>query len=193
MQGLRESLCGRATSISSEIRGNQIILFGTLANRSVAGINPKINNILPRNVGKLSSMSTSAWSSITPGWTWASIAVSGVADTAILANGNYTVSEYDAALSFDVASGLSGLTSAVIGRAAAGLATGSAVGTTGGMEIGAAPGLVAGAIFGGVVGAISYANANNYKDEYIDFASPGIEIALLANSTPNPYAGIGFP
>ena len=184
------SLSVAVSSLSSEVRNGQIIIYGTIPSRNIVGINPYTRHISLTNAGNLSSASQGAWSSVGSVWTWAGIAVSGLADTFTFANGDYTVSEYSAALVVDVGTGL---ISAAISGAVTGALVGTLAGFTAGMGIGAVPGMAAGIILGAAAGIASYYVMNNYKDEAIAYMAPGIDLTLHAASSPNPYSGIMLP
>ena len=180
-----------ATNLSSNIRGSQLIVYGTIADRNIVGIKPYTRHISLTNASNLTSgMSQGMWSSVSSGWTWLGIGISALADTFTYANGGYTTGEFAGALGFDV---VSSVISAAIGGAVSGATVGFLAGATAGMGIGAVPGLAAGIILGALVGAASYYAMNIYKDDVIAYVGPGIDLALQANSNPNPYSGILYP
>ncbi len=185
---IRAGLAG--FNLSSTIIGNQLRIYGTQANREILGINPYTNNMLISNASTLSNASNGAWASVGSPWTWLGIGTSVLADTYTWSNGDYTTSQYEAAVIVDVATGL---ISATIGGAVAGGLVGTFAGFTAGMGFGAVPGFVAGVAIGALAGAGSYFYMNSYKNDMINIMAPGIDVALNANSYNNPYSGILHP
>jgi hypothetical protein len=161
-----------STQVSTTINDGIIIIYGTRAARSAAGIRPYTNIISVANSGRLSSAASGLSSAVSSPFTWAGIGISIYGDVTIYQNGEYTDSQLAGAVIVDVGAGV---TAAAVGGAVTGAITGTLVAGSTTMGLGAFPGLVAGALVGGLVGTGVYLGINVVKPALVNGVSQGID------------------
>lgn len=144
-------------------------MYGPLAARRAAGLNPKVNDPLLINASKLSSPNLGVQNALSSPFTWANVAYTLGIDTVDLYRGVYSIPEYQAATTFDVSNVL-------ISSAVGGAIYGGSVGTLMAGPLGTGGGAFVGTIVSVLATMGAYYGLNTQRDSAMDVLTPIFEI-----------------